>query len=252
MATNPDYLYNPVYGVEPYAALGVPESAQVGGGCDVTNRNLLRTIWTIDNEEFGAPVAGSLLKPASAFGDYFKPISNDVIVGFPTAGFKQSFNSRYAARFLLSTKGSQLIDFPLMAILSPPAEYRQALVGALEAVVAATPIGGSLIVKKSVMQFASWNIFFQSGDLETMGVATNGSAEVGGVVNDLPIYRTDGSDGNYPIPLKGPFNALNLAELQEMIAHIDSGAPFYVPVVLETTETSPMITIEWPYSPGRG
>lgn len=254
MATPPAYIYQPVYGVEPYDALGVPQSAQTGGGAKITNQNLVRTVWSIEGEFNNAPDAGRLLKPVTEFGDFFAQASDDSAIGLSDIGLKQVFDSRYAARFLFAAKGKQEVSWPAMAMLHAPQSYRQALVGAVRAQIDDNAVGGNTIFSKSVMQNLCWRGYYQIAEREGEQQDSTGVMTFGGPFADVPLYKTDGSDGNYPEFLPGPLQAASINELIETYNWINAGKPVFVPAVLapDAVDDSVLVTIEWPHSIARG
>ena len=126
MATIPDYTYTPLFGVDPYDALGVPESAQTGGGAKVSNDNLMISLWQIDSfTEGGVPIAGDLMKPSTEFGDFTAPPSSQFI-NLPNPGTLQQLpGSRLSSSFsFFPDKSKKVGAFPLLAILNPPSELK--------------------------------------------------------------------------------------------------------------------------------
>lgn len=256
MATDPTYIYNPIYGVEPYAALGVPESAQLGGGAQVTQENLLVTMWGNINIPAGfIPTSGDLMKPQTAFGDYLNSVVPE-LKDLNTEGYKQDFVSRYSARFLIDVKGEQDVAFPLMGVLNPPAALKQRLAGSLEVAPSAAPAGWTVTVKKPITDGSSWGLSAQTIDLDgSFGIDADISGAFGAVFSELPLCATDGSDGVFPTfyqnLLSGSFGGGTLAQMQEFVDAVNSGN-FFIPVIFDSSDTDFSVTIEWPHSIGRG
>jgi hypothetical protein len=254
MATQPSYVYVPAYGIEPYAALGTPESAQTGGGAKVTQDNLIVSLWGNITFQNGVPSAGKLMKPASAFGDFLEALLPG-FVGFPNNGWKTEFASRYAARFVLELKGKEDIDYPILGVMNPPAALKQRLAGALEVAASGAPQGYTVTVKKPITDNVSWNINAQSIDIEGSyaGGASGFDAEVAGVFADLPFCATDGSDGVFPTFYAGLFDfpSPTLGQVKTLIAALNRGN-FFIPFEIGAEAGSLAVTINWPHSIGRG
>ena len=252
MPTQPTYSYIPAYGIEPYAALGTPESAQTGGGAKVTQDNLIVSLWGSITFFDGVPSAGKLMKPVSAFGDFFATLVPG-FVGFPNNGWKTEFASRYAARLVLELQGKDDIDYPIMGVMNPPASLKQRLAGALEVAASGAPQGYTVTIKKPITDTLSWNINAQSIDFEGSyaGGAQAFDAEVAGLFADLPFCATDGSDGVFPTFYAGLVNNPTLGQVKTLVAALNSGN-FFIPFQIGADVGSLAVTINWPQSIGRG
>jgi hypothetical protein len=270
--SEPNYNYQPVYGVDPweqngplYSDLaGTTKSANgtFGGGAEVTAQNLLISLWWIegtkDLDGLTVPDEGSLLIPKVEFGNVDLPAPPGDKVNV-VAGREQEFLSRDAARFLLN-----LWDLPtapttwtLLAVLNPPPGYRERLAGA-------TDYTGGIKgeTKKPLLDSLLWNVTAQQGAgmVTGIGLAVDqpsfavGQADiyVAGGTNqrmNLPLLKTNGADGVYP----EFFGGTTASILAEQAAR--NNGDFYVPVVIESIPDSGddvVFTISYPHSAARG
>jgi hypothetical protein len=259
MATEPEYVYIPIYGVEEYDALDTPSSAQLGGGAKVTNDNLLVSLWSQleEDQDTGIPVDGQLVKPAYAFGgDWFsqslgpQPAGQNIL-NLPNVGWKSDLKSRYAARFFLDMKGKSQVSPPFMAFLKPPAELRQMLVGALS-----LDDNGNTVYQRPILDNFTWKQDSRGAGLEgeLEGVEDVDTA-FSSFFSEIPYYIGDGSDGVFPTPmtnLEGVLDSGN-AGVQTLLNNLRNGT-FSVGCWMfpENPFSSMYHTIEWPHSIGRG
>lgn len=279
MATDPQYLYVPDYGVEPYQAQGTPENSQTGGGAEVTNDNLLISLWAFDPSLDAVPTTGLLLKPITAFGDFTAGTgafgTNDSVVGLATQGMARQFNSRVASRFYVNNLAKGVIagGNALLAVLNPPSELQAMLARAIESVVASgSPTGWTVTLIRSVIDTLTWNIEFRqnigSGDvtaiLDPLGALVTpvgGTSTRGSVVGEFPLLRTNGADGVFPQfyqSINTTGGGLGIPTVQQLLVlktALDTGN-FFVPIILQTligaTDLDVGYTIEWPHSIARG
>lgn len=266
MPTVPDYIYQPSYGVEPYNPQGVAESAQVGGGADETNDNLLVTLYgTADVPNLGGePVytlVGDLAKPVTAFGDFSSLSGVSSIDGLATIGSAQEFSSRNSCRFLMNPQAKQSLSGPFFAVLNPPQGIKQRLAGALSVeavdVSAANPWGWRVTVHKSINDIYLPLARAVVGDeIGNIGEIIDIGGFNGGVFSILGLLATSGADGSLPtflpnLPTSIALGA-TLSQVQTLIRALDTGNwyfPFFM--ALSPGDESAVITIEWPHSAGR-
>jgi hypothetical protein len=251
MATVPEYQYVPVYGIDEYAPLGVPSSAQLGGGANSTNDNLMTTLWTqIEYDEGSdAPINGQLVKPVYAFGgDWFSQLVDGNLVDLPNVGLKSDLRSRYSARFALDVKNKDEVNYPLVAFLKPPQELRQMLVKSLSSE------GTVMTYLRSALDNLTWNLRLQRINLEGEyeGDVPDYDAAFSSFFSAMPYFNGDGADGVFPTPFTNVESWLGTATgAKQLIDALDSGN-FSVGVQVFPQYDRVTYTVEWPHSIGRG
>jgi hypothetical protein len=250
------YQYQTIYGVEPYAANGVPASADFGGGAKVTNNNLLITLWDLPGFSPGAdpPVTGTLVKPFvnTATGQAVIAGAASGGIGLEE-GFSTFFDSRYSARILLSSQVSESNEPPilseyLMAVLQPPQDLKNYvlwLVNNLDTSAFTLDFTGSFF------QTACWD--FKATD--TFYLAYQESALFGGADfgSGLKLLLTNGANGVFPVFENIVDTATAFAALRALVR----GGTFYVPVIFSRSQTleddngQEVFTFSWPGSNAR-
>jgi len=253
-----NYQYQTVYGIEPYDALNVSEAVPFGGGADVTNDNLIITMWNLPGfDGSGFPVSGQLLKPFRFSPDGLAAIAGAASDGVGIGnGFNQVFNSRYSSRFYLQDKniGSQeapeylLTEF-MLAVLQPPQDVVNDFLTYAKNI---APGGGfgTIDFLRSFFYGISWN--FRAMDL-SMAVMQEG-ASFGGLFNlggAFSFLKTNGADGVFP-----EFYPLTAAGFIQMMLDVTNGKPFYIPFIFSRSETfetenAEMFEVSWPGSNAR-
>jgi hypothetical protein len=271
---DPQYLYQPIYGVAPWEAVEgksfadaagtIPDpTGPFGGGAVVSPDNLILTAWTVtDTDAEDHPSQGALLRP---FNEFPSNIAQDAQFGFAGVslnGLAQEFDSRTAARFVLSLPTAptpQAFEPPVLLVLNPPSGLKNRLARAISIEGRGGPMGFTGTVNKSLWDVAVWACSFMRGasgiDQGVMGEYVPGSALRGLLpftgVTGLPLLRTSGADGNYPefLPVYPDSNTV-----PALVEALDSG-DFYVPMLIAwDTEVTPNVTFDcaWPHSVARG
>ena len=280
---DPLYFYHTSYGIDPYVAIPGKEyddaagtvpavDGAFGGGAQVTQENLLISMWTVTETAPSSinppsspiPLGGALLKPT--YAGVFKD-SGDVAKPF--------FNSRYAARFSLGNivaggKDPQAFTYigewgvtalpsGVMAILNPPPELKQRLASAVRDLVSAPdPSASEFPTLGPFLTALNFDVEFKRG-LGSVPVAQNLRYNAGGsyrlghpIVPALPLARTNGADGNYPVI----FDLYDTAASEEMYQRVAEQGEYYIPfwfygddVPSDTTFID--VTIRWVHSTAR-
>ena len=252
-----NYQYQTIYGIEPYAAKGVSPATAFGGGADVTNDNLIITMWNLPGfNGSGFPTTGQLLKPFR-----FSPDGLAAIAGAGSAGvglgngFNQVFNSRYSSRFYLQDVniGQEVPQYMLteflLAVLQPPQDVVNDFLTYAKNI-APGGIFGTIDFLRSFFYGITWN--FRAMDLSMVpvqeGVAFGGLFNLGGAFS---FMKTNGADGVFP-----EFYPTTPVGFLQLMQDITSGKPFYIPCIFTRSETfetelPEMFEISWPGSNAR-
>lgn len=274
MLPDPLYLYQPVYGVDPWEKNGqlysdiegtVPvASGQFGGGAKITGQNLLISLWwvetTKDLDGITVPASGALLIPKVEFGNVDRPPPPAASVNV-VAGRDIEFLSRTAARFLLN-----LWDLPdppatwtLLAALNPPPGMKERLANATEYTQGNGGITG--FSRKPLLDSLLWNAEASEnisggpipfgGALPDFGAGQADAYAAGGSNQNLvfPLLKTSGADGVYPEFFGGTPSEI-LAEQEAR-----NKGDFYVPMQLRLAPESgddAVFTLSYPHSAARG
>lgn len=195
----PDYQYQPVLGVEPYKANGVPLANAFGGGADVTNDNLLISLWAVTALTDGTPTAGQLVKPFrnTSWGAAQLAAADTAVATDSAKGYGSVFSSRYASRFFLiqGDEGSVLPDF-LFAVLQPPQDFKNLIQNSFKSVVLDPDktLGVNVTIQGPILLNFCWKFEAENADQTPRPETCTFS---GGAVQ---YYKTDGSDGVFPQP----------------------------------------------------
>lgn len=250
-----NYEYQTIYGIEQYDPLEVPVSSNFGGGADVSNNNLLITLWNLPGYQgSGVPAGGQLLKPFIYTGDGALATAGAASggVGLP-GGFQQVCKSRYSSKFYLKdvNLGSvedpdyELVNF-VMAILQPPQDivndwltYAKNL-----KVDPSVSSGFTLDFLKSFFYPLAWH--FEASNVSFTPNAE--AAAFGGffnVASSFAMTKTSGADGVFP-----EFYPQTNAGLFQLLQDVTNGKPFYIPCIFSRnqtldTETPEMFEISW-------
>jgi hypothetical protein len=230
--------YIPVYGVEPYNAQGVPLADDYGGGADITQQNLLTTLWLLETPQVVAD-GGVRIKPSV--------LSNNPGVAVIGPGLlRQQFNSRYAARFLLASIDNYIEVPNYLAILQMPPEVLEGFL--INNAAEATLPQPTLNLKNPFVSQYCWDAKVE--DVINRHLAVEADITFSDVANaSLPLLaKSDGSDGNYPafwdMTQAATYNALR------------AGAPAYACCLMQfdspATPANALVTIRWPHSSARG
>ena len=119
------YEYIPVYGVEPFQNnTNAPVGAfgGFGGGAEITDQNLLITLWSLANKQHIPPATGQLLQP-----DYVNVTdgsNNGVLLTHLSQGFSQLVPSRTSCKILIINHAIDPLPLPLLGIMNPPGELK--------------------------------------------------------------------------------------------------------------------------------
>lgn len=261
---DPTYQYVPIYGVEPYENnAGAGDDTEFGGGAELTNNNLLVTLWTVDSLDVeGIPASGRLLRPFYAdplipFQAFFDQIGLKNL----GANVKQSFDSRTSLKFFLGKLAEDLpfaFAFPLLAVLNPPAEMKNRLANTFRnlRVDPASATGFSAQFIAGVAGQGAWNAAYADADNPAHEVNATGDTSFSFIpyfVSKLPYLKTNGADGVFPefFPLTPtPMGTMDSKATYDALLTGD----FYVAALITPLSDSLgwVVRIEWPHSLARG
>ena len=195
------YQYLPLYGVEPFNPLGVP-SALFGGGADVTTQNLLITLWTVTTAVNNVPTAGQLMRPYTFTPDGIAALALAEQQAFTNAAaaYKPAFPSRYSARISISAQEQELTP-TLFAILQPPQDVKNYVSNAIRSVSLdpSKVLGVNIKVANSLLTFLGLNFYAT----DQQHVPANESCLFSGAFSPMPVYKTNGADGVFPVAYAG-------------------------------------------------
>lgn len=243
------YSYLPVMGVEPFSnvakapltTLDTTGSADVttfGGGAEITGDNLLITLWgnlVLAQNPTDPPLSGQLLQPdyAAIEGGAVR----DVFPGILNKGFSPFAKSRTSFKLgFVSTPGQDsppFVTLPLMGIMNPPGELKNAYMYAAKAAKAAistnNPFGVLVQFKKSILDFLMWRAAFALGTFPQQ-TGQQGVFSAGGLFL-LPLAKTSGADGVFPEFYPPAIALVALGDADAINAYFDNIAAgnFYVP-----------------------
>jgi len=160
--------------------------------------------------------------------------------------------SRVASRFFLT---GEVKEDGLIAVLNPPQEYKQGLAAAIERTGdIAVDDEEALTIKKPLGFMNAWQCEHRLQSFPGGDVGTPGDLDYiyPFLFGEIPLLTTNGADGNKPETV-GDFSGgpPTNAEIDEFIRVVNSGN-FYVPLLLDMDSGPGQVTIEWPYSAGRG
>jgi hypothetical protein len=267
------YSYLPIFGVEPFKNVkNVPVTTfngvsgdyitTFGGGADVTGDNLLITLWGNLESYSGplvAPLGGDLLQPDYAMIEGAGV--TDILPGLLNKGFLPFAKSRtsFKITFLQSDGEGAFVTLPLMGIMNPPGELKNAYKYAAKAAQAAltvnNPTGVLINFKKSTLDALMWRAAFcgSSGSLDQI-TALSGFFASGNLFVS-PLAKTSGADGNFPEFYPNVFGLLLAGDLAGANAYFDEIAKgnFYIPTYFEPVvdpgnENFWLAEITWPHS----
>ena len=242
------YRYAPSYGVERY------KDNNGDGGAEVTNDNLLITLWGVDTK---TPFdAGDLIVPS--YADPNVPANEQ-------PAYEQAVKSRDSARFFSSLSEIDLSAF--MAVLNPSQEYKQRLVDAV--VYDGGPVGSmtSYMIKKSLQICYLWEVHSRPSNPSVgqntydVGADSDGvsfsdylglvfpPASFGSTPIPLPFLKTNGADGEAPVF----FDRSTPSGVKDMITAVNKG-DFYVAMFITggVIQGSGYTSIKYPHSVARG
>lgn len=249
------YIYLPFYGVEPYESNDVAVEDAFGGGAQLTNRNLLVSLFTVDTTDAGLPATGRLVKPApnTEYNAEVDQLGLDVgYTGYANV-LARDFDSRVSARFALQSDGIGEDDLPasMLAVLNPPPDLRQAMMASIRSVVRnAETSSGVEVVFDGPLNF---NYLWQ---FSAVSLARIPGADAGATFGDiafaaLPLLRTGGEDGNFP----QFFDWTDPGEgLYAMYTAVMRGE-FYIPMGFTRADAEELsnyiYSVSWPHSVAR-
>jgi hypothetical protein len=226
--------YISVYGVEPYNPRGVPLAADTGGGADVTQQNLLITLWKLTTPQVVSG-GGTRVKPFM-----FPPVATPIINQYGPGISRQQFNSRLSAKFMLASIDSYNDAPNYLAVLQTPSEVLEGFLineqAGATAFALKNPFASQFCWDSEIVNAVNRQIV-EDADV-TFGTVANGS---------LPLLaKTDGSDGNYPqfwdMASAATYNALR------------AGAAAYACCLMQfdnpDTPQDALVKLSWPYSGG--
>ena len=238
-----DYIYQPVYGVEPWqdnAGVGYP--ADYGGGARVTAQNLVISMW-------GEPTGGGST-PVFLVPGYATPgaLEQDAfIAGSGTKGTTPIANSRTSSRFALQVELDGGLDTLFYAFLNPPSDFKSQVQNAVKANLNA-PNG--IEVLKSLYSWLAFEFYVTNLKSQPLVAA----ATFSGIFGFLPLFATSGADGVFPEALPDLLGD-GLPAAQSTLNAINSGN-FYIMCLFfgqfEEPDTTAVYTINWPHTAARG
>lgn len=254
----PNYQYFPVFGVEPYEANSVPVSDNFGGGADVTNNNLMITLWSLPGYGgSGNPTTGQLLKPFVNTADGAAAITSAAAGGVGIAhGYDQTLKSRYSSRFFLIdvNLGSQeqpnwMLPTFMLALLQMPQDMRNDLLSFVKRPVSASPVNIDFL--RSFFYSQTWDFSAASPVFQVFQEAAffGGFYNTGGGTSAL--CKTSGADGTFPV-----FYEQSTDGSIEMVQDLINGEDVFVPCIFTRGETldsvnPEMFSISYPGSNAR-
>jgi hypothetical protein len=254
-----DYRYIPEYGIEDY----LPPSSSIAGhgGAMETNDNLLITLWTAVlpvEPEPPFPPDPSLV----VFDDLAVPFHATPGVDPDVAeAFKPAMKSRVSSKFwfeppFVGEEPEEVLG--LIAVLKPPQDYKQQMLGAVQVV------DGNIKVKRSLQGNYAWRVE-EVSTLETesfgfdfgFGPLTFYSSLL--PLPDeftpgfLPYLKTNGANGETP----EFFDTTTEAGFAEQLDAINRGDFYIAMFILSLVITAKKegaathINIEWPHTAAR-
>ena len=243
------YNYTPVYGVEPYL------DNDGAGGARVTGDNLIITMWSVANKK-QPPNFSGILKPNTI---------NELAQPAQRAAAAQAMHSRHSAFFYfapeaygdLVPKAGDIL-WPVMAVVNPPPELKQQLVGAVEFNGGNPADIASYTVKKSLQGLYAWTPALAQAEVDGDQNVWVSEASIAAfsdyipLVNapgtPIPFLATSGADGAEPTF----FDRSTVQGVNQMIEAVNDGE-FYIAYYLGT-----VLDIEgaysgfrWPHSTAR-
>lgn len=237
------YRYAPSYGVERFKDNGGL------GGAEVTNDNLLITLWSVDAKIPFDP--GSLIVPS--YADPNVPANEQ-------PAYEQAAKSRDSARFLAQSFSFFETGF-ILAVLNPAQEYKQKLADAVS--YNGGPVGSiaSYTIKKSLQVSYLWEVYaivsppgFGGNAYPDIGIPPTVFSTYldlafpppGPSAAPIPFLKTNGADGVAPVF----FDRSTSDGVKEMIAAVNRG-DFYVAMFIEP-DGDAYVSIKYPHSVARG
>lgn len=258
------YTYTPVYGVERFKNVTnapvtnitpvSPGAETFGGGAELTNNNLLVSLWSnLQVDENLLPVAGDLLQPIYA--------QDGAAVSFlPTHRlYAPMFDSRTA--FKISFHQEEQDAEPmgqLLGFMNPPAELKNFYQNAARAVLdGASPIGfdfeslkNGVGVDSAIWEGSAseWNPVGHQSNPEPLAFF------IGNLVG-FPLAKTSGANGIFPTFYTSVALALSTSDFAGMKTTLEgvSRGDFYVPVLFNAGAVGETLLYKftWPHSIAR-
>jgi hypothetical protein len=253
------YILIPNYGIEPFKALGSTPAEDFGGGAEVTNDNLLISLWTIDSASPGGiPLTGRHLKPAPQTPTGLSEIqAQEAAQGIEnlTRTYEETvFDSRYSARFVLQDTGQPggegeepTLPPNMLAILRPPQDMIDAAMRVFGDVRldSSTPNGLYAVWKNSAQDLFCWDVAFTevgNAHLNTYPYY------VGNIIYAPGFAKTNGANGVFPeFFATDPYTPQGLFDLCNAMKQ----GRFYVPLLFPSPGLDQVyrVTVSWPHRP---
>jgi hypothetical protein len=258
MAEALNYVYEPVYGAEPY------QDNSGAGGARLTQQNLVVSAWQV-GKKFDTPPNyfdwGSILKPVSqnnSNGNSGAPLNETDGVA---AGL-QAFRSRHSFKaFFLTADDSY---FSIGFIINPPPEMKQLLQGSVSYNGGDPTDPTSYTVNKSLQSSYAWT-FRLDVTAEAHNIQEFDSAAAvfstylwlndqifDASVARVPFLKTNGADGVAPVF----FDASIAGGVNEMVEAVNDGGEYYIAFSMpfevgEENDIGNYFTVEYPHSAAR-
>ena len=243
------YSYTPLYGCEPYL------DNNGAGGALVTGNNLIITLWSVSAVFLPVDFL-SLLKPNSV---------NDLAAPAQRTAALQAAHSRHSARFFFNPASYGSFEegdtvWPLMAVVNPPPELKQQLVGAVEFNGGDPSLITNYNVKKSLQGLYFWTGSPIAGTFEPNYNVWGGEGWSAAFSDYIPLFNnpiepipflaTNGADGSAPTF----FDRSTVQGVNQMIEAVNDGA-FYIAYFFGTflfgENTPGWVDFRWPHSAAR-
>jgi hypothetical protein len=241
--------YQPLYGIEPYNARGVPLAADYGGGADFTQENLLVTLFEVTGDpEDPSTFTYKRIKPGAATAS--GPIA-ELVFG---SGYGKQLRSRNACRFLIQHDDEQPVERLFLALLNPPRELAQLALDPNHLASALNPTDVSFNSTSPVFfSTLDWDLrFLQTDSFSVWESVPPGIINGAFIGNPIPIglpFKTTGADGTDPVPY-GPYTSVN--DFVNVTNEIKNGAPWFIPLIFGYAPPSASglfaVHLAWPHS----
>jgi hypothetical protein len=245
---NLNYIFNQLYGFEPFQNNGP------FGGALVTGQNLVITSWLVADKGDDPPA------PFITIGDPLLPVSqNDNIGDQRKAANTQSMHSRVSCMAQVIPQPKKSVADTILLVLNPPNEVKQQLAQAVvfnggdptdlsnytvkKSLNANYPWHGLGAENDGLPQLAfwtelllSWGTYLPLGDYDGVDFIP------------VPLLATNGANGQKPVF----FDTFTTQGVQDMIAAVNAGNFFIPMMVTADFNDGLMFSIEWPHSGARG
>lgn len=245
---NLNYIFNQLYGFEPFQNNGP------FGGALVTGQNLVITSWLVSDKGDPPP------DPFITIGDPLLPVSqNDNIGDQRKAANTQTMHSRVACMAQVIPQPKKTVSDTLLFVLNPPNEVKQQLAQSVVFNGGDPADLANYTIKKSLNSCYPWHgSLFENDGLpqaafENQILLTWGSylplGNYDGVdALPIPLLATSGANGQKPVF----FDTFTAQGIQDMIAAVNAGN-FFIPMMITADfNDGATFSIEWPHSAARG